>query len=93
MGELTVSMVEDPDGVRLIFGQLRDVTDQRELQRQLEHRSLHDPLTGLANRALFSDRVSLAHRRHRRYGSGPVDRLRRPRRLQDRQRRPRPRRG
>lgn len=53
MGELTVSMVEDPDGVRLIFGQLRDVTDQRELQRELEHRSLHDPLTGLANRALF----------------------------------------
>ena len=57
IGELTVSMVEDPDGVRLIFGQLRDVTDQRELQRELEHRSLHDPLTGLANRALFADRV------------------------------------
>ena len=70
MGELIVSMVEDPDGVRLIFGQLRDVTDQRELQRRLEHRSLHDPLTGLANRALFADRVSQAHRRHRRYGSG-----------------------
>jgi diguanylate cyclase (GGDEF)-like protein/PAS domain S-box-containing protein len=70
MGELTVSIVEDPDGGRLIFGQLRDVTDQRELQRQLEHRSLHDPLTGLANRALFADRVSQAHRRHRRYGAG-----------------------
>ena len=70
MGELTVSMVEDPDGVRLIFGQLRDVTDQRELQRELEHRSLHDPLTGLANRALFKDRVTVAHRRHRRYGAG-----------------------
>jgi diguanylate cyclase (GGDEF)-like protein/PAS domain S-box-containing protein len=70
MGELTVSMVEDPDGVRLVFGQLRDVTDQRELQRELEHRSLHDPLTGLANRALFHDRVSVAHHRHRRYGAG-----------------------
>jgi len=70
MGELTVSMVEDPDGVRLIFGQLRDVTDQRELQRELEHRSLHDPLTGLANRALFQDRVTVAHRRHRRQGAG-----------------------
>ena len=70
MGELTVSMVEDPDGVRLVFGQLRDVTDQRELQRELEHRSLHDPLTGLANRALFHDRVTVAHHRHRRYGAG-----------------------
>jgi diguanylate cyclase (GGDEF)-like protein len=63
-------MVEDPDGVRLIFGQLRDVTDQREMRDELEHRSLHDPLTGLANRTLFADRVGVAYRRHRRYGSG-----------------------
>jgi diguanylate cyclase (GGDEF)-like protein len=69
-GELTVSMVEDPDGVRLIFGQLRDVTERRQLERQLEHRSLHDPLTGLANRELFADRVGLAHRRNARYGNG-----------------------
>ena len=69
-GELTVSLVEDPDGVSLIFGQLRDVTDQRAFQRELEHRSLHDPLTGLANRALFADRVRVAHRRHRRLRGG-----------------------
>ena len=33
------------------------VTDLRELQDQLTHQAHHDPLTGLANRALFSQRV------------------------------------
>lgn len=68
--ELTASLLNGPDGTQLIFGQWRDVTEQRELQRALEHRSLHDPLTGLANRALFADRVELARSRHRRYGTG-----------------------
>lgn len=31
----------------------RDVTSTRELERDLEHRALHDPLTGLANQVLF----------------------------------------
>ena len=37
----------------------------RELQRQLEHQAFHDSLTGLANRALFINRVeqALASRR------------------------------
>jgi diguanylate cyclase (GGDEF)-like protein/PAS domain S-box-containing protein len=35
----------------------RDVTDQKALERQLEHQAFHDPLTDLANRSLFTDRV------------------------------------
>jgi diguanylate cyclase (GGDEF)-like protein len=32
----------------------------QELQEQLEHQAFHDPLTGLANRVLFADRVAHA---------------------------------
>ena len=35
----------------------RDVTDRKQLEKRLAHQSLHDPLTGLPNRALFRDRV------------------------------------
>ncbi len=38
----------------------RDVTDQRRLQAELQHQAFHDPLTGLANQALFRDRVTHA---------------------------------
>jgi diguanylate cyclase (GGDEF)-like protein/PAS domain S-box-containing protein len=39
---------------------LRDVTEQRRLERELTHRANHDSLTGLANRVLFADRVQAA---------------------------------
>ncbi|MEV5437078.1 EAL domain-containing protein [Streptomyces sp. NPDC052682] len=39
---------------------LRDVTEQRKLERELTHQAFHDSLTGLANRVLFQDRVSHA---------------------------------
>ncbi|HKN92818.1 MAG TPA: EAL domain-containing protein [Thermoleophilaceae bacterium] len=42
----------------------------RELQEQLEHQAFHDPLTGLANRVVFVDRV--AHALARRGGSVAV---------------------
>ena len=37
-----------------------DVTDARELEEQLRKQAFTDPLTGLANRALFADRVEQA---------------------------------
>jgi diguanylate cyclase (GGDEF)-like protein/PAS domain S-box-containing protein len=42
-----------------------DVTDRKRLEDQLQHDAFHDPLTGLANRALFGDRVAHALARRR----------------------------
>ncbi|WP_160159201.1 diguanylate cyclase domain-containing protein [Streptomyces sp. SLBN-118] len=41
----------------------RDVTERAALQAELEHLAFHDALTGLPNRALFSDRVTHALRK------------------------------
>ena len=47
-------------------GFLLDITERKGLQEQLRHQAFHDPLTGLANRALFADRVDHAIARDRR---------------------------
>jgi diguanylate cyclase (GGDEF)-like protein/PAS domain S-box-containing protein len=46
----------------------RDITQERALSAQLAHQALHDPLTGLANRAVFEDRLAQAHARLARHG-------------------------
>jgi diguanylate cyclase (GGDEF)-like protein/PAS domain S-box-containing protein len=52
------------DSVAGIVLNYRDVTERRALEEQLTRQAFEDSLTGLANRALFLDRVShaLAHR-------------------------------
>jgi diguanylate cyclase (GGDEF)-like protein/PAS domain S-box-containing protein len=37
--------------------QVLDITARKQLEHELEHRALHDDLTGLANRALLNDRL------------------------------------
>jgi diguanylate cyclase (GGDEF)-like protein/PAS domain S-box-containing protein len=45
---------------------LRDITERKEMELQLRHLALHDPLTGLANRTLCLDRIRQAMERARR---------------------------
>ena len=44
-----------------------DVTDRKLLEAELSYRALHDPLTGLANRALLTERLEHALARHGRH--------------------------
>ena len=89
---LSVSLATDEEGRPLHFiSQIQDVTERRELEQRLRHQAEHDPLTGLAQPpplragARAPDRALRAPRRAR--GA----RGDRPRPLQGRQRRPRPR--
>ena len=53
------NLLDEPDvGAIVLNG--RDVTDRRVLEKELNHQAFHDTLTGLANRALFLDRLSHA---------------------------------
>jgi diguanylate cyclase (GGDEF)-like protein/PAS domain S-box-containing protein len=46
--------------VRGIVLNTRDIGERKVLEEQLTHQAFHDPLTGLANRVLFLDRVAHA---------------------------------
>jgi diguanylate cyclase (GGDEF)-like protein len=71
--EATLGPPDDPRSVEIVVSPLaanpltpglvmsmRDVTERRKLQEELEHRALHDELTGLPNRALLKDRLTTA---------------------------------
>jgi diguanylate cyclase (GGDEF)-like protein/PAS domain S-box-containing protein len=66
-----VSLTEDPD-VGGVVVTLQDVTDRMLAQQEIAHNALHDGLTGLANRALFDDRLEQALRRAERSDAWPV---------------------
>ena len=60
----------DAEGRHVSQGLIVDTTDQKRLEAQLLHDALHDPLTGLANRVLFSDHLERALvRRHPRHST------------------------
>lgn len=50
----------DNGAARRCIGTVKDVTQRREEQAGLVRETLHDPLTGLANRPLFTDRLHRA---------------------------------
>ena len=56
-----LEMLSNQTGVILEKGRLqRSLSQLTELQEQLQHQASHDPLTGMANRLLFSSRVEQA---------------------------------
>lgn len=55
--EVALANLLDDRLVRGIVMNARDVTDRRALERRLAHQALHDPLTGLANRRMFLQRL------------------------------------
>ncbi|MGZ6256107.1 MAG: putative bifunctional diguanylate cyclase/phosphodiesterase [Candidatus Limnocylindria bacterium] len=59
LAELTIWPVGSGDDVHF-SALVHDITLRKELEMQLQHQAFHDSLTGLANRALFRDRVAHA---------------------------------
>ncbi len=56
---LRTNLLHDPN-VRGIVLNTRDIGERKAFEEQLQHQAFHDAITGLANRALFRDRVEHA---------------------------------
>ena len=65
--EVAVSRVSEDDGGGFTLA-CHDITVRHDLEQRLTHQAFHDTLTGLANRALFQNRLRHAIDRSRRTG-------------------------
>jgi diguanylate cyclase (GGDEF)-like protein/PAS domain S-box-containing protein len=59
------NLLHDPN-VKGIVLNTRDISERKAFEEQLQHQAFHDPVTALANRALFHDRVEHALERQTR---------------------------
>jgi diguanylate cyclase (GGDEF)-like protein/PAS domain S-box-containing protein len=64
--EMALSTWTSDEG-RFFTGVIRDIIERRSVQEKLAHQALHDPLTGLPNRALVLDRIGQALARSARH--------------------------
>jgi diguanylate cyclase (GGDEF)-like protein/PAS domain S-box-containing protein len=62
---LRTALLHDPN-VHGIVLNTRDISERKAFEEQLSHQAFHDSITGLANRALFRDRVVHALERQQR---------------------------
>ena len=58
--DLTISAVEVSDNAQLFTAIMRDASERVAAEERLRHLALHDPLTGLPNRALFTEQIGRA---------------------------------
>jgi diguanylate cyclase (GGDEF)-like protein/PAS domain S-box-containing protein len=59
--------IRDKEGRAMrVAGSQTDITARKQMEEQLIHDAFHDGLTGLANRALFMDRLNIAFARKKR---------------------------
>jgi diguanylate cyclase (GGDEF)-like protein/PAS domain S-box-containing protein len=68
--EILYTDLIDDENVRGIVLNGRDVSERKAFEEQLAHQAFHDPVTSLANRALFAERVRHAVARARREAAG-----------------------
>jgi diguanylate cyclase (GGDEF)-like protein/PAS domain S-box-containing protein len=68
--EMLYTNLLDDENVRGIVLNGRDVSERKAFEEQLAHQAFHDPVTDLANRALFVERVRHAVARARRERTG-----------------------
>jgi diguanylate cyclase (GGDEF)-like protein/PAS domain S-box-containing protein len=64
--EAVVTDQRDRPSVSGYVANLRDITERKQVEDQLAHQALHDPLTGLPNRTLILDRAEQMLMRSRR---------------------------